>query len=538
MTNALTRDQVAIIRQAYLAERARRSGSRSFAAFVKQAWPYVMQVDPLVWSWHMDVLCSHLEEVARGGMRKLLINIPPGHAKSVLVSILWPAWIWTWWPKCQFMFGSYSIGIAERDSLRCRAVIESEWYQETYAGPGGWGLRRDQNAKSWFVNTAGGERFSTGVGGTGRRAHIIGIDDPLDTEERFSKAARVHACEWIGTTLSQRFVDAATGRVVMIMQRLHEEDPSAFVLSAPGWEHLMLPSEYDPERAAVTHHVVEHKNGHSEKVVEEFWRDPRTTRGELLFPQKFSAEVLEAFKQRNSLKAAGFATLHQQFPHPEEGGIFPVKMWRFWTSTEGVLKKLGYQQAGFRPRGCADPVEAPTSFLDLETLEEIVISVDPSFRKTNEGSFVAIHVWGKVGARRILLDRIHRRMDFTETVSALMSIIERWPQARRKLIEGKANGDAIVSTLEKQYGVFGLIPVAVTADKVTRAHTAQPYLMGGNIELPEGAPWLDEYIGEHTAFPNGANDDDVDAQSQALQGMEEAMTAWERWSMVSEDELD
>src|SRR5271170_4415224 len=100
-SQGLSKDALLQLRAGAIAELARQSGSKSFAAFVKQAWQYVPQTDPLAWSWHMDVLCMHLEEVARYGISRLAINIGPGFAKSVIVSVLWPAWIWTWWPKCQ-----------------------------------------------------------------------------------------------------------------------------------------------------------------------------------------------------------------------------------------------------------------------------------------------------------------------------------------------------------------------------------------------------------------------------------------------------
>ena len=514
-----------------MAVRARRSGSRSFAAFVQMAWSYVMQVDPLVWGWHMDAMCDHFEEVARGRIRRLLVNVPPGHAKSVLLSVLWPAWIWTWWPKCQFLFGSYGHDIAQRDSVRCRAVIESEWYRETFSRPAGWTLRHDQNAKDWFVNTEGGERYATGIGGLGRRAHIIGIDDPLNAEERHSKAARERVNDWIGTTLSQRLVDPVTGRVAMIMQRLHEEDPSGFVLSAPGWEHLMLPAEFDPERCAVTHHEVEKRNGHVEIVRQEFWRDPRTERGELLFPVKFPREVLERFKLPNSLGAQGFATLQQQNPHPEEGGLFKLLDWRFWKPDLAQRQRYDYQDHSVRPRGCVPADEFPAQALNLDDLDDLIISVDGAGgSETKGGSFNTIHVWASKGSRRCLVYRVHRRMDFTDTVDELLRVIDLFPDARRKLIEAKASGSSIISTLEKKHGVTGLEPVNPgKQSKIERAHAMQPYHTGHNVELPEGAPWLEEYIGEHAAFPNGAHDDDVDAQSQGLQGLERGKNAWEEW---------
>lgn len=532
---ALARDGDRLL-AAIHAERARRSNSRTFSAFVKQAWQYVPSCDPLVWGWHVDAICSHLEEVAYGRIRKLVINIPPGHAKSVLQSVLWPAWVWTWWPQCQFLMASHAQALATRDSVRCRAVIESDWYVETFMRPGKWGLRIDQNAKDYFVNTVGGERFSTGVGGIGRRAHIIGIDDPIEREDVYSAAERQRVNDWLGQTISTRFVDARVPRLSLVMQRLHAEDPSAFLLAGGDVEHLMLPAELDVRRRCVTYHFVEKRNGHTEIVKQEFWRDPRTAEGELLFPERFTREVLQSFKLPNQLGAHGYATQFGQHPAPPEGGMFKIKAWRFWTSTPAALSALGYEtdpQRCVRPRGCATVDEAPARMLDLDALEEQLVSVDPSFRETESGSKVAIHVWGRLGARRILVYRVSRRMDFSETVSELLRVIRTFPKARRRLIEGKANGDAIISHLTRVHGVTGLEPVSPgTANKEARAQISQSYQAAGNIELPEGAPWVDEYVAEHTAFPNGPTDDDVDAESQALSGMEREESAADAWAKL------
>lgn len=514
-------------RAAIEAESARRESSGSFLAFVRQAWPYVPQTDPLVWNWHLDAVCAHLEEVAHGRISQLLINIPPGHAKSVLQSVLWPAWIWTWWPKCQFLMASCTASLATRDSMRCRAIVESDWYRETHSDPAGWELSPDQNAKDHFSNTYGGERFSTGVGGIGRRAHVIGIDDPIELEDVSSEAERRRVNDWIGQTISQRFVDARRPRLSMVMQRLHVDDPSAFMLAGGDTEHLMLPSEFDVRRTCITHHVV---NGERR----EFWRDPRKADGDLLFPEKFPREVLEAYKRPNKLGAHGYATQHGQNPHPPEGGMFKAKCWRFWTASDVALGRLGYETNSeriVRPRECAARDEAPARVIDLDALEEQLISVDATFKETSSGSKVAIHVWGRLGARRLLIYRISRRMDFHETIGDLLRVIRLFPKARRKLIEGKANGDAIISHLTKVHAVTGLEAVSPgTANKEARAQVSQSYQAAGNLELPEGAPWIDEYVAEHTAFPNGPTDDDVDAESQALSGMEREETAAEKWA--------
>lgn len=520
------------LREQIAAERARRSGSRSFAAFVKQAWPYVPQVEPLAWGWHLEAKCAHLEAVARGEIPKLVINEPPGHAKSVIMAVLWPAWIWTWWPKCQLLFASYSRDFVQRDAGRCRDVVGSDWYVENYSRPGGWALRSDQAAKANFANTVGGVRFSTSTDGQGAglRAHVIGIDDPLNILEASSKAGRDAANYFIGQTLSQRFVAGSPPRVAMIMQRLHEEDATAFVLSGGDWEHLRLPSEYEADRPCVTHKLVSvPANGapaHVDRV--EFWRDPRRVEGELLFPEKFPRDLLDSYKRLNSLGEEGYSAQHQQRPTPAGGGMFKTRDWRFW---KPAGRAPDWKAA--RPRGCATHDQAPPVEADERggDMDWILISVDATFHKTVAGSFVAMHVWGARGAGRYLLDRVHERMDFAETVQALLALIKRWPSAREKIVEAKANGDAIVNTLTNTHGVSGVVPENPGKEsKTQRASAMLPYHRAGNVYLPEGAPWLEEYIAEHAAFPNGRHDDDVDAQSQALKAFERERTLAEIWA--------
>jgi len=518
----MTPEEVRRLGAAITAEEARRSGSRSFAAFIKQGWQYVPQVEPLVWNWHMDALALHGEEVARGNINWLAVNIPPGFAKSVTWTVLWPAWIWSWWPKCQFIFGSYSHDFVVRDARRCRDVVMSDWYQETYCKPGGWNLRQDYGSADNFSNTAGGVRFATSTGGQGAglRGHVIAVDDPLNIGDAYSKAAREEATRFVSQTLSQRWVAGYPARFVLVMQRLHEEDPTAWLLKQRNAQHLRLPSEFEPHRRCKTYHFV--TNG--ERHLEPFWEDPRQEAGELLFPSLFSRERIEDDKL--TLGNFGYAGQHQQDPVPEGGGMFQVANWRYWRADEATMDRLGYV-GGTRPRGA---YEGPAKPIDLEDLEDLLLSIDATFRETNTGSYVAIHCWGKLGARRLLLDRVHKRMDFHDTVAELLAMIRRWPEARRKLVEGKANGDAIISTLERAHGVTGLEAVSPgTASKVQRAMGGQPYQAAGNVELPDGAPWLGEYIAEHAAFPNGSHDDDVDAQSQGLLGFEQIRSTLDYW---------
>lgn len=489
------------------AERARVQAqleALSFSTFVRAAWP-VIDSRPLVWNWHLEAMCLHLEALARHEISHLAINVPPGSGKSMICTVLWPCWRWASWPSWQVICASYSSSLAEEHSIKRRQLIESAWYKERHARPDhphGWSLSTEQNSKDEFQNTARGHMSAIGIGGagTGKRCDSIILDDPQNAQEAHSKAAMEQAIRFQDLVASTRYNDMTQTEMLLVQQRLSDRDSTAHSVAQKGWTHLRLPAEYEADEPCVTYR----KDG------SKLWEDPRRVDGELLFPARLPKSVLDGLKDK---MAGDYYGQYQQRPTPMGGGMFAVENWRFWKSDREQRDHVAS-----RPRGCYD---GPANFIDLDEVEEQLISVDATFRKTKSGSYVAIHVWGKKGARRLLLDRVHARMDFADTVAQLLAVIERWPRARRKLIEGKANGDAIISALTTEYGITGVESVNPgTQSKEDRAAAAQPYQKAGNVELPDGAPWLGEYIGEHSAFPLGRHDDDVDAQAQGLLGFE------------------
>lgn len=490
------------------AERARRSGSRSFEAFVEQAWEFCPQVEPLEMAWHMRALCAHYEAVARGEIPWLLVNCPPGHAKSVVLAVLWPAWIWSWWPQCQMLFCSYAESLAMRDSLRCRTIIESDWYRKTYSGPAGWTLARDQNAKGWFMNTLGGERRITSIGGAGAglRAHVIGVDDPLNIKDAHSESARTAASDYIRDTLSQRWVDARTPRFAMVMQRLHSLDPTGVMVKQGGCELLVLPGAFSPKRRAVTYHFVRQPDG--SRVRREFWRDPREREGDLLFPERFPREVLEAAKAK--LGAFGYASQIQQEPAPAAGGLFPRASWRWWRHPGRPAN------SGARPEDCssAPAVELPGFF------DDVVLSVDANYKPKAGADPVSILCVAAHGANRYILHRANGPFGFTQSLAEIRLALAHVQSTfnihpRKILVELAANGQAIVEALSAELeGVVGVPPGG--SSKESRAWAVQPQVEAGNCFLPDGAAWCGDFVHELAVFPNGEHDDDVDAFSQAL----------------------
>lgn len=477
-----------------------RQAKDSFYKFVEAAWDIVEPARPFAKGWHIEAVCRHLQAVAEGEIKRLLINIPPGHAKSLLVSVLFPAWMWLHRPEWRSLFASYALDLAIRDSVRCRALLESQWYQQVLAvlvdqdpPTKAWELSRDQNTKSQFENSCKGFRISLGVGGkgTGYRGDCIIVDDVLNAKDQFSDAAIEEAIFWWDNVMSSRLNDMATGAKIIIMQRLSERDLAGHVLERGGYDHLCLPTEFDLDLANAPSSIG--------------WTDPRTRAGDLLFPAMFPAHVIAQAKI--DLGAAGFAAQHQQRPTPVGGGMLKKYWWRFWQPKGANLRPVQVKLADGSIELRA-AVELPADF------DVCVQTWDMAFKDTATSDFVVGQVHAAKGADRYILDQMRDRMDFPASLLAVRQLSARWPKALTKLVEDKANGPAVVASLKHEIG--GMIEVKPEGGKISRAAAASPQLESGNWYLPHPllAPWVDAFLAECSAFPAGAHDDQVDAWSQ------------------------
>lgn len=461
---------------------------KSFKHFIRAAWPVLEPSTPLLENWHINVVADALQEtVTHKGPRKLLINIPPGTAKSMIASVFLLPWVWLHNPGWRAIFAA-NAKISTRDSVKARDLIRSDWYQQTFQPD--WQLSADQDAKKLFKNTAQGFRLAVSVGEeiTGERADHLGIDDPLDAAQANSKAERDSKNYWLDHAFQNRLNDPATSTTHMIMQRLHEEDPSGHVLEQGGYEHICLPMEFDTTRADK--------------------RDPRKLEGELLFPQRFPQFYLA--EQKTILGPFGYAGQMQQNPMPAGGGIFQIEWWRFFSiDSPGTV--------GWRPTGCsqAPSVQLPESFDDLFS------SWDCNFKQATDNDFVAGGLWGRKGANLYRLAHFCQRVGIMGTLAAIREMAKyevlrsrKAPQTPRKhLVEDKANGSAVIEILKSE--IPGMIAVEPEGGKEARAQAGVPAVAAGNVYLPDGAPWLGEYILQHARFPKG-HDDLVDETSQAL----------------------
>ena len=468
----------------------RELATRSLREFVEQAWRIVEPSTPFVPGWHIYAIIDHLEAVSRGEIRNLLINVPPRHMKSLLVSVFWPAWEWIRWPERRWLFSSYAFGLSMRDSLKCRRLIESPWYQSLWGDR--YALTLDQNTKSRFDNNRSGYRLSTSVGGaaTGEGGDRIVCDDPHNVQEAESDSIRNGTLEWFDVVMSTRVNDPKTSAMVVVMQRCHQRDLSGHLLDKGVWEHLCLPAEYEG----------------SKRVTSIGFSDPRTEHGELLWKEQFGQKEIADLKVNlGSYAAAGQL---QQRPSPAGGGMIKPHWFRFWQSPNANLPPVIVRM----PDGTQRSVVAH----EIAHVEEQAQSWDCSFKDLDTSDYVVGQIWGRTGSSFLLLDQVRGRMDLPATVKAVREQSKRWPNCFAKLIEDKANGPAVMQMIA--HDIPGVLAVNPEGGKVARAAAVSPLIEAGNVYLPHPMfmPWVADFLEECAAFPNGAHDDQVDAMTQVL----------------------
>ena len=295
----------------------------SLYSFMKAGWKYI-DPNPFSPGWHMEAIAEHLQAVADGDIRRLIINQPPRTSKSSML-VAFDAWVWaqphttpTTGPGVQFLHASYAQTLSIRDSLKTRRLIESPWYQSYWGN--NFKITSDQNTKIRFENSAGGYRLATSVGGalTGEGGSVILIDDPHNAIEMESELVRQGTIDWFDNSLSTRLNNAKTGAMILVMQRLHEDDLTGHILARDydDWTHLMLPMRYDSERARIIY----------PNIIG--WSDPRTYDNELLVPDRFDEQAVILLERQ--LGPYGSSGQLQQSPSPKGGGIIKRDYWEPW----------------------------------------------------------------------------------------------------------------------------------------------------------------------------------------------------------------
>jgi predicted phage terminase large subunit-like protein len=446
---------------------------RSLKEFTKGCWPTIEPASNFVDNWHIDAISDHLQAVVEGDIKRLIINIPPRHMKSISVAVALPAWTWTVQPAKKFLFASYASSLSIRDSVKCRRLVESPWYKEHFGEM--FKLTGDQNQKQRFENDKTGQRIATSVDGalTGEGGDIIVIDDPHNVREADSSTVRQGVLEWWDQAMQSRLNDPKTGAFVIIMQRVHENDLTGHILANEheDWDHLCLPARYEV--------------GHPTPVRSSlYFTDPRTEENELLWPERVDDNTLSNLEK--SLGSYASAGQLQQRPMPKGGGILRAEWWVPWEKES------------------------------LPDIEYVIQSWDTAFSTKEKSSYSARTTWGvfkKDGQiNAIVLDMWYDRVTYPELRRiAQESYYEYEPDA--VLIEKKASGQSLLQDL-RMAGI-PVLEYSPDRDKEARAHASSALLEDGRIYFPANKKWANNLIDICAAFPAGDNDDIVDTCTQA-----------------------
>lgn len=474
-------------------EKARRAASASLYEFVRQSWHVVEPGVPFVESWHIREICEHLEAVSFGEITRLLINIPPRHSKSTIVSVMFPAWEWLTDPAQKFLCASYSGTLSTRDNLKTRRLIQSPWYQER------WGymfkFAGDQNAKQRFENDKTGYRLATSVGGTatGEGGSRLILDDPHGAQAAQSEAMRESDLEWFDMVWSTRLNNPKSDAMVTVMQRLHEKDISGHIINdIGGWEHICIPAEYD---------------GKQRKTILGYY-DPRKVKGELICPDRFGDKEITLLKQ--VLGEYGTAGQLQQDPAPVTGGILKTKYFRMWSADDG-LPPFEYILQSY---DCA--------FTEKTTGDPTACTVWAIFTHEGEHNAMLIDAWDENLSYPDLRARAIKDWNTEYGGMSKESPHSRARRADRILVEAKASGQSLLQDLRlAKVPAVGYNPAK--ADKISRAHQAAPTLELGLLWIPESkknrgqvVSWATSFLKQLAKFPVAEHDDYVDTFTQAI----------------------
>jgi len=482
---------------------------RSLAKFISFAWHVLEPGTPYLHNWHIDMIAAHLTAITEGRVvnekvyNRLLINIPPGAMKSLLVNVFWPAWEWgpKNMPHLSYLCAAHKVeNLSARDSRKMRILVTSQWYQER------WGdrvsLARDQNEKLNFENTKGGKRIAAAISSlTGVRADRVIIDDPHSVDSASSDTQRIGETTTFLEAVPTRLNNPIKSAIVVIMQRLHEDDVSGVILDKQlGYDHIMLPMRYDPSRAYPT-------------MLGTF--DPREDEGELLFDERFPEDVVDRDEATMGPYAA--AGQFQQQPIPRGGGVIKREWWQLWEHE--------------RYPGC----------------EYVIAALDTAYTTKSENDFSALTIWGifsggeskaianrmmspdgemlsvikrtytEEHAKVIMLHAWQERLELHDLVQKVQASMRTY-NVDKLLIENKAAGHSVAQEIRRLYGYESFAVQLVDPkgqDKLARLYSVQHLFAEGLVYAPDRS-WADMVINQTSTFPKGKHDDLVDTVSMAM----------------------
>jgi predicted phage terminase large subunit-like protein len=456
-----------------------------FVAFVERAFRELNPKTEFQLNWHIEVIAEALEQCRTGKLRRLIINVAPRSLKSHMTSISFVAWLLGHNPAARIACASYGQDLSEKLAGDCRLLMASQWYQDLFPETR---LSTDKSAVRDFETTEKGSRIATSVGGafTGRGGEFILIDDPLKPDEAVSETQRSKVNDWCANTLMSRLNDKRTGCIILIIQRLHEDDLVGHVLDKEQWKVLRFAAIAEDDE----NYVINSPYG---------TRHFQRRAGEALHPER---EPLEALNQLcKDLGEYNFAGQYQQAPAPLGGGLVKAE----WFKTYTVAEK-------------------PAQF------DVILQSWDTANKSTERNDYSVCTTWGVKDNHVYLLHVFRKRLDYPDLKRKVRELEEVFhPQTI--LIEDQGSGIPLIQELVNE-GMQSIKKYKSTLEKIVRMNSVTSVIENGFVHLPEKELWLDEYLHELTIFPNGKYDDQADSTSQALDWVKDSFAEQFRWLRI------
>ncbi len=444
-------------------ELAHASMRSELISFVRRCYMALHNDEQMTENWHIDAICWRLQQAAAGTIRRDIITVPPRHLKTICTSVAFAAWLLGHTPSVRVMVVSHSESLAEKHARDFRLIVESRWFRDLFPA-----CRAKSVTSIEFLTTQRGYRLAKSALGpiTGIGADYIIADDLVKADDVNSPAAREQTKRLFDATLIPRLDHPSEGRIIVLQQRLHEDDIVAHLLGKGGYSHLNLPAIADQdEDIAIGDGLVHHR-----KV------------GDLLFPQRIPREALD--RLRIDMGERPFAAQHLQNPTPSQGALISWEWFKTYAEE------------------------------DAQHFEYVFQSWDTASSIKSSSDYSVCTTWGARDAKLYLLDIFRARLEFPELKSRAIAMINIW-QPKRVLIEYMDNGRGLVQQLQRE-GLRQVIAFSPKGDKESRFEVQTAKIRDGMILLPEQRPWLQPLRHELTAFPEGTHDDQVDSISQAL----------------------
>lgn len=448
----------------------------SLSFFIQKAFSVISSGDKYMHNWHIDYISEHLEACLKGDIKRLIINVPPRNMKSICASVAFPAWVLGKSPSKKIIVCSYGSELAEKHSIDCRAVMQSPFYEETFPK-----TKIVRNKQAEYSTSHGGFRLATSIGGTltGLGGDILIIDDPIKPSSALSDTLLQNVNQWYDNTLYSRLNSKSQGCIIIIMQRLHENDLVGHILEQEDWVHLKIP--------AITEVREEIKI--SPNLIKPYTiiREP----GSALHPKRESLEQLQHMKN-NILGSYNFAGQYQQEPAPIQGGMIKLD----WFQRYDDL-----------------PAEKPI---------RVVQSWDTASKAQDVHDYSVCTTWHEYKNSWYLVDVYRKKLEFPELRKVVIE------QANQKevsaiLIEDKGSGTQLIQDIKRQ-SRLPIKPMTPKGDKETRMLAHSPKIECGKVFIPRHANWLSDFEGEARKFPKSRHDDQIDSLSQALEYLDQRKT--------------